>query len=55
MQEIQIIQQLIDQATKSGLFANMASALTVAQAWESIKQKLIANDGNNNKHSSQPN
>ena len=44
-QEVELIQQVIDQATKAGLFANIQSAAAVYQAWEGIKYKL-ERDGN---------
>lgn len=39
-ENVELIQQVIDQAVKAGLFANIQSAATVYQAWEGIKYKL---------------
>lgn len=39
-QHTELIQQVIDQAVKAGLFANLQSAAAVYQAWEGIKYKL---------------
>ena len=41
MQEnVNLIQQVLDQAVKSGLIANLDSAAAVFQAWNGIKYKL---------------
>ena len=39
-QDIQLIQQVLDQAIKSGLIGNLDSAAAVYQAWNGIKYKL---------------
>ena len=36
----QIIQQVIDQAVKAGIFSNLESAAVVWRAWGTIKYKL---------------
>lgn len=41
MTEIQIIQQVIDGAVKSGMFPNVANVMTVSNAWELIKNQLV--------------
>ncbi len=38
--EVELIQQVLDQAVKSGLIANLESAAAVWQAWGTIKYKL---------------
>ena len=41
MQEnVTLIQQVLDQAVKAGLIANLESAAAVFQAWNGIKYKL---------------
>ena len=39
-QDIQLIQQVLDQAIKAGLIGNLESAAAVFQAWNGIKYKL---------------
>ena len=39
-QDIQLIQQVLDQAVKAGLIGNLESAAAVFQAWNGIKYKL---------------
>lgn len=39
-QDIQLIQQVLDQAIKAGLIGNLESAAAVYQAWNGIKYKL---------------
>jgi hypothetical protein len=38
--ELQIIQQVLDQAIQRGVIANLESAAAVWQAWGTIKYKL---------------
>lgn len=40
MTEIQIIQQVIDGAVKSGMFPNVANVVTVSNAWQSIQNTI---------------
>jgi hypothetical protein len=46
----QIIQQVIDQAVKAGIFQNIDSAAVVWRAWGTIKYKLeqLENEQRNN-------
>ena len=44
-QDIELIQQVLDQAVKSGLIANLDSAAVVWRAWGTIKYKLEQADG----------
>ena len=39
-ENIQLIQQVLDQAVKAGLIGNLDSAAAVYQAWNGIKYKL---------------
>ena len=43
--DIELIQQVLDQAVKSGMIANLESAVAVWQAWGSIKYKVEQADG----------
>lgn len=44
-QDVELIQQCLDQAVKSGLIANLESAAAVWRAWGTIKYKLEQADG----------
>lgn len=44
-QDIEIIQQVLDQAVKSGLIGNLESAAAVWRAWGTIKYKVEQTDG----------
>lgn len=44
-QDIALIQQVLDQAVKSGIIANLDSAAAVWRAWGTIKYKLEQADG----------
>jgi len=44
-QDIELIQQVLDQAVKSGMIANLESAVAVWRAWGTIKYKLEQADG----------
>jgi len=50
-QDIQLIQQVLDQAVKAGLIGNLESAAAVFQAWNGIKYKL-ERDGHTDNSSS---
>lgn len=43
--DIQLIQQVLDQAVKSGLIANLESAAAVWRSWGTLKYKLEQADG----------
>ena len=43
--DLQIIEQVLNQAVKSGLMANLESAAAVWRAWGTIKYKLEQADG----------
>lgn len=43
--DIQIIEQVLNQAVKSGLIANLESAAAVWRAWGTLKYKLEQADG----------
>ena len=49
--DLQIIEQVLNQAVKAGIFANLDSVAAVWRAWGTIKYKLEQADGssdNNN-------
>ena len=49
--DLQIIEQVLNQAVKSGIFANLDSVAAVWRAWGTIKYKIEQADGssdNNN-------
>lgn len=46
--EVELIQQVLDQAVKSGLIANLESAAAVWQAWGTIKYKVSEADADRN-------
>ena len=43
--DLQIIEQVLNQAIKAGIFANLDSAAVVWRAWGTIKYKLEQTDG----------
>ena len=43
--DLQIIEQVLNQAIKAGIFANLDSAAVVWRAWGTIKYKLEQADG----------
>lgn len=43
----QVIEQVLNQAVKAGLFVNLDSAAVVWRAWGTIKYKLEQADGSN--------
>ena len=45
--DLQIIEQVLNQAIKAGIFANLDSAAVVWRAWGTIKYKLEQADGDN--------
>lgn len=45
MKDIELIQQVLDQAIKSGIIANLDSAAAVWRAWGTIKYKIEQTDG----------
>ena len=47
-QEIQLIQQVLDQAVKSGVIANLEAAALIWRAWGTIKYKIEMEDGTTN-------
>ena len=43
--DIQIIEQVLNQAVKAGIFANLDSVAAVWRAWGTLKYKLEQADG----------
>ena len=43
--DLQIIEQVLNQAVKAGIFANLDSVAAVWRAWGTIKYKLEQADG----------
>jgi len=50
-QDVAIIQQVLDQAVKSGIIANLESAAAVWRAWGTIKYQLEQNGKEYSDHS----
>jgi len=46
--DLQIIEQVLNQAIKAGIFANLDSAALVWRAWGSIKYQIEQTNGNAN-------
>ena len=46
--EIEIIEEVLNQAVKAGLFANLESVTTVWKCWGYIKYKIECQDGSVN-------
>ena len=46
--DLQIIEQVLNQAVKAGIFVNLESVAAVWRAWGTLKYKLEQIDGNNN-------
>ena len=46
--KIELIQQVLDQASKAGLFQTVATAAFVNAAWNEIVKNIKENDGTNN-------
>ena len=43
--DLEIIEQVLNQAVKAGIFANLDSAAVVWRAWGTIKYKIEQTDG----------
>jgi hypothetical protein len=46
-QALQVIKEVLDAATKSGVFPNMDASFTAAQAYNIIANEIIKKDGSN--------
>ena len=46
--DLQIIEQVLNQAIKAGIFANLDSAAVVWRAWGTIKYQIEKANGNSN-------
>ena len=46
--DLQIIEQVLNQAIKAGIFANLDSAALVWRAWGTIKYQIEQANGNSN-------
>jgi len=46
-QALEVIKQVLDAATKSGVFPNMDASFTAAQAYNIIANEIIKKDGSN--------
>ena len=46
----QLIEQVLNQAVKGGLFANLESVAVIWRAWNTIKYKLEQQDAGTNDH-----
>ena len=49
--DLQIIEQVLNQAIKAGIFANLDSAAVVWRAWGTIKYNLEQADGSSDNNS----
>lgn len=47
-EKIDLIQQVLNQASKAGLFATVETAAFVNAAWNEIVKNIKENDGTNN-------
>jgi len=45
-QALAIIKQILDAASKSGLFENLTAAMTAADAYNAVAKELLKNENN---------
>lgn len=48
-QALAILKQILDTASKSGLFENLTSAMTAADAYNAVAREILKEDGDDNR------